>query len=107
MRFKLSLTPEAKALGFSEVYLLGIPKQSISLIVETRKMTDLLNTKRMNLSVVMTLVLAPLLSRGEETAFSQDSASLQGPLSFGIFCPAIAIFVESRKKDTCNLVSLK
>lgn len=99
MRFKLTLTPGAEALGFSEVYLIGIPKRSISLIVETRKMTNLLNTRRMNPSVVMTLVLAALLSCGEETAFSQDS--------FGFFCPAIAIFVEGRKKDTCNPVSLK
>lgn len=102
MRFKLSLTPEAETLGFSTVYLVGIPMRSISLIVGNQEMTNILYTRRMNPSVVMTQVLAPLLSVVEKKQpfprTGTNGASLQGPFSFGNFCPAIANFVEGRKK---------
>lgn len=101
MRFKLSLTPEAETLDFSTAYLVGIPMRSISLVVGNQEMTNLLYTRRKN-PVVKTLVLAPLLSVVEKKQpfprTGTNSASLQGPFSFGNFCPAIANFVEGRKK---------
>lgn len=65
-------------------------------------MTNLLYTRRMDPSVVMALVLVPSLSVVEKKQpfprTGTNDAFLQGSFSFRNFCPAIANFVEGRKK---------